>query len=78
VDVDVLDPAVVPGTGNPEPDGSGYADLVAALRTLTSHRVVGLDLVELSPPCDPGGASAIVAASLVREMILLFAPPGSG
>ena len=78
VDVDVLDPAVVPGTGNPEPDGSRYADLVAALRTLTSHRVVGLDLVELSPPCDPGGASAIVAASLVREMILLFAPPGSG
>lgn len=78
VDVDVLDPAVVPGTGNPEPDGSRYADLVAALRTLTSHRVVGLDLVELSPPCDPGGTSAIVAASLVREMILLFAPPGSG
>jgi agmatinase len=78
VDVDVLDPAVVPGTGNPEPDGSGYADLVAALRTLTSHQVVGMDLVELSPPCDPGGGSAIVAASLVREMVLLFAPPGSG
>lgn len=78
VDVDVLDPAVVPGTGNPEPDGSRYADLVAALRTLAAHRVVGLDLVELSPPCDPGGGSAIVAASLVRDMILLFAPPGSG
>jgi len=78
VDVDVLDPSLVPGTGNPEPDGSGYADLVTALRSLASHRIVGLDLVEVSPPCDPGGTSAIVAASLAREMILLFAPAGSG
>ncbi len=78
VDVDVLDPSVVPGTGNPEPDGSGYADLVTALRSLASHRIVGLDLVEVSPPCDPGGTSAIVAASLAREMILLFAPARSG
>ncbi len=75
VDIDVLDPAVLPGTGNPEPDGSAYAPLVAALRTFAAHRIVGMDLVELSPPCDPGGASAIVAASLVREMILLFSAP---
>jgi len=74
VDVDVLDPAVVPGTGNPEPDGCTYADLITALRVLESGQIVGLDLVEVSPPCDPGGTSAVIAASLVREMILLFAP----
>jgi len=77
VDIDVLDPAVAPGTGNPEPEGAQYADLVAALRSLSSHRIVGMDLVEVAPPCDPGGLTAIVAASLVREMILLF-PPGAG
>lgn len=74
VDIDVLDPSIAPGTGNPEPGGTGYADLVDALRSLFSHRVVGMDLVEVSPPCDPGGSTAIIAASLAREMILLFAP----
>ncbi len=76
VDIDVLDPAVAPGTGNPEPEGARYADLVAALRSLTSYRAVAMDLVEVAPPCDPGGVTAIVAASLVREMLLLFAPQG--
>jgi agmatinase len=72
VDIDVLDPAVAPGTGNPEPDGAGYADLLGALRTLHHHRVVGMDLVEVAPPWDPGGMTPIVAASLVRDMLLLF------
>ncbi len=76
VDIDVLDPSIAPGTGNPEPEGARYAELVAALRSLGSHRIVGMDLVEVAPPCDPGGSTAIVAASLVREMILLFAPRG--
>lgn len=74
VDIDVLDPSIAPGTGNPEPGGATYAGLVEALRSLASHRVVGMDLVEVSPPCDPAGATAIVAAALAREMILLFAP----
>jgi len=76
VDIDVLDPSVAPGTGNPEPMGAAYADLVAALRSLARHRIVGMDLVEVAPPCDPTGTTAVVAASLVREMILLFAPAG--
>ena len=74
VDIDVLDPATAPGTGNPEPGGARYADLVAALVSLAGHRIVAMDLVEVSPPCDPGGVTAVVAASLVREMLLLFAP----
>jgi agmatinase len=73
VDIDVLDPSVAPGTGNPEPDGASYADLLAALRSLAGHRVAGMDLVEVAPVWDPGGRTAIVAAALVREMLLLFA-----
>src|SRR5579884_3660450 len=74
IDIDVLDPGIAPGTGNPEPDGATYDELLTALGSLASHRIVGMDLVEVSPPCDPTGLTPIVAASLVREMILLFAP----
>ena len=76
VDIDVLDPAAAPGTGNPEPDGAAYADLLAALQRLRGHRIVGMDVVETAPPWDPGGRTAVVAASLVRDMLLLFAPGG--
>ena len=75
VDIDVFDPAVAPGTGNPEPDGASYAELLGALRSLRQHRIVGMDLVEVAPPWDPGGLTPVVAASLVRDMLLLFAPP---
>ncbi len=74
VDIDVLDPSVAPGTGNPEPDGAAYDQLLAALRSLSNHRVVGMDLVEVAPTWDPGGRTAIIAAALVRDMLLLFAP----
>ncbi|HKV43401.1 MAG TPA: agmatinase [bacterium] len=75
VDIDVLDPSVAPGTGNPEPDGATYAELVMALTALGTHRIVGMDLVEVAPPWDPGGATPIIAASLVRDMLLLFGAP---
>jgi len=73
VDIDVLDPSEAPGTGNPEPDGATYAALLDSLRSLAGCRVVGLDLVEVAPPLDPSGRTAVTAASLVREMLLLFA-----
>jgi agmatinase len=74
VDIDVLDPCEAPGTGNPEPMGAHYRGLLEALRRLACHRIVGMDVVEVAPPCDPSGRTAVLAASLVREMILLFAP----
>jgi agmatinase len=76
VDIDVLDPSVAPGTGNPEPDGAAYPEMLAALRSLSGHRIVGMDLVEVAPPWDPGGRTPVIAASLVRDMLLLFAPVG--
>jgi agmatinase len=76
VDIDVLDPSVAPGTGNPEPDGAAYPELLDALRSLHGHRIAGMDVVEVAPPWDPGGRTSVIAASLVRDMLLLFAPVG--
>ncbi len=78
VDVDVFDPCLAPGTGNPEPLGIGVSEFVALLGELMEHRIVGCDLVEVSPPCDPSGRTSILAAWLLREMLLAFALPERG
>jgi len=79
LDIDVLDPAVAPGTGSPEPGGIGLHELLAALRHLGAARVIGFDLVEVSPLWDPGGRTAITAAAVVREAILgWWAKPSPG
>ncbi len=70
VDLDVLDPAVAPGVGNPEPGGPSFSDLVQSLYSLRDLTVVGMDLVETAPTLDPSGATAVVAAKLLREVIL--------
>ena len=50
IDVDGLDPAIVPATGTPEPDGLTWRETLDILRTLTAHaEVIGLDCVELAP-----------------------------
>ncbi len=70
IDIDVIDPADAPGTGNPEPAGISARDLLAFVRRLAMLRVVGLDVVEVSPPYDPSGRTAVLAATIVREAIL--------
>jgi agmatinase len=72
VDIDVLDPSETPGTGNPEPMGATYRQLLEALRTLASQKIVGLVLVVVAPNWDSSGRTAAIAASIVREMIVLF------
>ncbi len=73
VDIDAFDPAIAPGTGNPEPLGLRVDDFVALLAVLREGRVIGCDLVEVCPPFDPSGQTAMLAAWLIREMILAFA-----
>jgi agmatinase len=71
VDVDVLDPAFVPGTGTPEPGGMTAADLLLAVRTVAAElELVGLDIVEVIPSA-VGGAdyAALVADRVVREAL---------
>jgi len=73
IDCDVLDPSTLPGTGNPEPGGASYLELLHAIEALIREfRVVAVDVCETAPPLDPSGMSAVVAASLVRELVLLL------
>src|SRR4030042_1221108 len=67
VDLDLLDPAVAPGVGAPEPGGLTFDECISLISQLSSLRVVGFDVVELSPPYDPTQQSAMAAAKLVRE-----------
>lgn len=72
LDIDVLDPAFAPGTGTPESDGCTPRQMFLALEALAGLEVVGFDLVEVCPPADHSDRTAILAAKLVREAILLF------
>lgn len=68
IDMDVVDPGFAPGVGNPEPDGM-WPDLCLSILTgLCDERLVGLDLVELSPPCD-SGITAVLGARIIFEAI---------
>lgn len=72
LDVDVLDPSIVPGTSSPEVEGISYAQTLAILAHAFKHnQVLGLDLVELAPNLDPSGLSALVAARLLAEAMSL-------
>ena len=70
LDLDVLDPGILPGTGNPEPGGIEFNEMICGLKILGKARVIGFDIVELSPNHDPSEVSSIVTSKLVREMIL--------
>ena len=72
LDLDVMDPGLLPGVGTPEPGGLTFQGLLSILKTLQSLRVVGFDLVELTPDYDPTGISSVTASVLLREMILTF------
>lgn len=71
IDLDVLDPSILPGTSTPEPGGMTFAELQSWLSILKNHLIVGFDVVELSPPYDNSEVSSIVAAKVVRECLLL-------
>jgi agmatinase len=70
VDLDVLDPSVLPGTGTPEPGGVSFQTLQDWLIGLAGCHWVGWDAVELSPIHDATQASSIASAKIVRTMIL--------
>jgi guanidinopropionase len=73
LDVDGLDPVFTPGTGTPEIGGLTTRETLALLRGLDGLNWVGGDVVEVSPPYDPSGNTALVAATLMYEMLCLFA-----
>ncbi len=72
LDLDVLDPACLPGTGNPEPGGWFYKDVERLLVILSRTNLIGADVVELNPGLDPSLASSVTAAKIVRELLLIL------
>ena len=68
-DIDGLDPAYAPGTGTPEIGGLTTIQGIEVLRGCRGLDIVGGDLVEVSPPYDPSGNTALVAANLLYEML---------
>ena len=70
VDIDVCDPAAAPGTGTPEPGGLTSAELLRAVRRLCAELdVCGLEVVEVCPPYDPSGITALLAHRVVLEAL---------
>lgn len=68
-DIDGLDPSVAPGTGTPEPAGLMTSQGLEIIRGCFGMNLVGCDLVEVSPPYDTTGNTALLAANLVFEML---------
>ncbi|MFZ3101160.1 MAG: agmatinase [Desulfitobacteriaceae bacterium] len=72
LDIDVVDPAFAPGTGTPEAGGCTSKEILKAIHVLRDLNVVGFDLVEVSPAFDSSERTALLAAKIVREVILGF------
>jgi guanidinopropionase len=72
-DVDALDPVYAPGTGTPEVGGFSTFDSQQMIRGLRGLDLVGGDVVEVSPPFDTGGATALVGATMMFEILCVLA-----
>lgn len=71
-DIDGIDPAYAPGTGTPEIAGLTVPQAVEIIRGAWGLDIVGADLVEVSPPYDPQGTTALLAANLAFEMLCVL------
>lgn len=72
-DVDALDPAFAPGTGTPEIGGLTTLQAQHLVRGLRGLDLIGADVVEVSPPFDLGGATALVGATMMFELLCILA-----
>ncbi len=71
-DIDSLDPAYAPGTGTPEIGGLTTPQALQLIQALKGLNVIGCDLVEVSPPYDPSGNTALTAANLLYELLCIL------
>lgn len=74
IDIDVLDPAHAPGTGTPEAGGLTSRELLSIIRALAATRIVGADVVEVSPPFDHAQITAVAASHVTYELISAMSP----
>ena len=73
-DIDMLDPVYAPGTGTPEIGGYSTAEAQQMIRGLDGLDIVGADVVEVAPPFDPSGNTALVGATMMFELLCITAP----
>lgn len=72
-DVDGLDPAFAAGTGTPEVGGFTTYEALQMIRGLKGLHIVGADVVEVAPPFDPLGTTALVGATVMFELLCIAA-----
>ena len=71
-DIDFVDPAYAPGTGTPEVGGPNSFQALQVVRELQGVKIIGADMVEVSPPFDQGGATAWLGASILFELLCVM------
>jgi guanidinopropionase len=72
-DIDALDPSIAPGTGTPEAGGLTMREAQGLVRGMRGLDLIGADVVEVSPPFDPGTNTALCAATMAYELLCLLA-----
>lgn len=69
IDLDVLDPSIMSGTGTPEAGGFSYRELMEWVLELKKYNIIGADIVELAPDLDITKVSTATACKLIREVL---------
>ena len=72
-DIDSIDPSFAPGTGTPEIGGLTTIEAQGLIRGLRGLNLVGADVVEVSPPFDSSGTTALIAATIMYEILCILA-----
>ena len=72
-DIDFIDPTFAPGTGTPEVGGPNSFQALQVVRELSGVNLIGMDLVEVSPPFDQSGATSWLGITIVFEMLCILA-----
>jgi len=72
-DIDCIDPSMAPGTGTPEIGGFSTREAQAMLRLLEGVNIIGADVVEVAPPFDLGGMTALAGATMMFELLCVMA-----
>lgn len=72
-DIDALDPAFAPGTGTPEIGGFTSLEGQLLVRGLSGLDLIGADVVEVAPPFDPSGLTAMAGATIMFEILCILA-----
>ncbi|MGO3892584.1 MAG: agmatinase [Paenalcaligenes sp.] len=71
-DIDGIDPAYAPGTGTPEIGGLTVPQALEIVRGMRGVNIIGADVVEVSPPYDQSGTTALLGANIAYEMLCVF------